>query len=185
MGDLDQIQFEPNEYFNINFTLTGTMSPDNLNAASNEVIAQLSDAEGNFNNPIELGRKNTDESGVILARMPNLPNGDHYRIRIISTNYPMIGDNIQEISILNTSNVEEKQVFCSLYPNPFLSTLTVTAEDVVQNIRVYDIHGRMLKEQPVFGTHFDLDMSELSSGSYLLQIDHGIKQSLHRMLKIE
>ena len=185
MGDLDQIQFEPNEYFNINFTLTGTMSPDNVNAASNEVIAQLSDAEGNFNNPIELGRKTTDESGVILARMPNLPNGDHYRIRIISTNYPMIGDNIQEISILNTSNVEEKQVFCSLYPNPFLSTLTVTAEDVVQNIRVYDIHGRMLKEQPVFGTHFDLDMSELSSGSYLLQIDHGIKQSLHRMLKIE
>ena len=185
MGNLDQLQYEPNEYFNVNFTLTGTMSPDNLNAAPNEVIAQLSDADGNFNNPIELGRKTTNESGVILGRIPSVPSGDHYRIRVVSTNYPMIGGNIQEVSIRDTMAINEHYANCILYPNPFTSILNVTTEEAAQSIRVYDVYGRMLKEQLVSGTQFDLDLSELSMGAYLLLIDHGIRQSLHRMLKAE
>lgn len=185
MGTLNQTQFRPEESININFTIAGTMSPDNLNAAPNEVIAQLSDADGNFSNPIELGRKTTNESGVILGRIPSVPNGDHYRIRVVSTNYPMIGENIQEISISDTLGINESQAICSLYPNPFTTTLNITTEDAVKSIRVFDVNGRMLKEQFVSGTHFDLDMSELSIGTYLLQIDHGLRQSLHRMLKAE
>jgi hypothetical protein len=185
MGNLNQTQFKPDASININFTLTGTMSPDNLNSAPNEVIAQLSDANGNFSNPIELGRKTTNESGVIIGSIPNVPNGDHYRIRVVSTNYPMIGDNIQEIRISDTLGVNENMFFCSLYPNPFTTTLNVITEDNVKSIRVYDINGRMLKEQYVSGTQFNLDMSELSMGTYLLQIDHGLWQSHHRMLKVE
>ena len=185
LGNLNQTQFRPDESINIDFTLNGTMSPDNLHVAPNEVIAQLSDADGNFINPIELGRKTTNESGVILARIPNVSNGDHYRIRVVSTNYPMIGDNVQEITISDTLGINESQAICSLYPNPFTTTLNVTTEDVVKSIRVFDVNGRMLKEQFVSGTQFDLDMSELSKGTYLLQIDHGLRQSLHRMLKAE
>lgn len=185
MGNLNQTQFKPDASININFTLTGTMSPDNLNSVPNEVIAQLSDANGNFSNPIELGRKTTNESGVIIGSIPNVPNGDHYRIRVVSTNYPMIGDNIQEIRISDTLGVGESQFFCSLYPNPFTTTLNVITEDDVKSIRVYDVNGRMLKEQYVSGTQFNLDMSELSMGTYLLQIDHGLWQSHHRMLKVE
>ena len=185
MGNLNQTQFKPDASININFTLTGTMSPDNLNSAPNEVIAQLSDANGNFSNPIELGRKTTNESGVIIGSIPSVPNGDHYRIRVVSTNYPMIGDNIQEICISDTLGVGESQFFCSLYPNPFTTTLNVITEDDVKSIRVYDVNGRMLKEQYVSGTQFNLDMSELSIGTYLLQIDHGLWQSHHRMLKAE
>lgn len=185
LGNLNQTQFKPDASININFTLTGTMSPDNLNSAPNEVIAQLSDANGNFSNPIELGRKTTNESGVIIGSIPNVPNGDHYRIRVVSTNYPMIGDNIQEIRISDTLGVNENMFFCSLYPNPFTTTLNVITEDDVKSIRVYDANGRMLKEQYVSGTQFNLDMSELSMGTYLLQIDHGLWQSHHRMLKVE
>ncbi|MBQ6307264.1 MAG: T9SS type A sorting domain-containing protein [Bacteroidales bacterium] len=185
LGNLNQTQFKPDESININFTLTGTMSPDNLNNAPNEVIAQLSDANGNFSNPIELGRKTTNESGAIIGTIPSVPNGDHYRVRVVSTNYPMIGDNIQEIRISDTLDINENTFFCSLYPNPFTTTLNVITEDEVKSIRVYDVNGRMLKEQFVSGTQFNLDMSELSIGTYLLQIDHGLWQSHHRMLKVE
>lgn len=185
MGNLNQTQFKPDVSININFTLTGTMSPDNLNSAPNEVIAQLSDANGNFSNPIELGRKTTNESGAIIGSIPNVPNGEHYRIRVVSTNYPMIGDNVQEISISDTLGFNESQYYCGLYPNPFTTTLNVITEDDVKSIRVYDANGRMLKEQYVSGTQFNLDMSELSMGTYLLQIDHGLWQSHHRMLKAE
>ena len=100
MGQLATNSYAPTDDITIPFTLTGTMSPENFNAAANKVIAQLSDANGNFSNPIELGRLTTNTSGSISAMLPNVPDGEHYRIRVISTNYPMVGQNIQEVSIM-------------------------------------------------------------------------------------
>ena len=99
MGQLASTTLAPGATMSIPFTLTGTMSPDNLNAAANEVIAQLSDANGSFSNPTELGRVTTNTSGSLTVQVPNVPDGQHYQIRVVSTNYPMIGQNIQEVSI--------------------------------------------------------------------------------------
>ena len=99
MGQLASSSFSPGDAITIPFTLTGTMSPDNLNKAANQVIAQLSDANGNFTPPTELGRVTTNNSGSITAQIPNVPSGSGYRVRLVSTNYPMVGGNIQTISI--------------------------------------------------------------------------------------
>ena len=98
MGNLASNSYSPGDAINIPFTLTGTMSPDNLNATANVVIAQLSDANGSFNNPTELGRVTTNTSGSIFTQIPNVANGQ-YSIRVISTNYPMIGQNAQQVTI--------------------------------------------------------------------------------------
>ena len=75
---------------NVPFTLTGSMSTYNLNKAANEVIAQLSDANGSFANPIELGRMTTDVSGTISGVIPaDLAASTGYKVRVVSTNYPM------------------------------------------------------------------------------------------------
>ena len=100
MGQLASSSFAPGDAITIPFTLSGTMSPENLNKAANQVIAQLSDASGNFNNPTELGRVITNSSGSITAQIPNVSAGNGYRIRVISTNYPLVGGNIQQISIM-------------------------------------------------------------------------------------
>ena len=72
------------------FTLSGSMSTYNLNKAANEVIAQLSDANGSFANPIELGRMTTDVSGTISGVIPaDLAASTGYKVRVVSTNYPM------------------------------------------------------------------------------------------------
>lgn len=106
MSQLSATQFNVGSSITIPFTLTGTMSPDNLNASANQVIAQLSDANGNFNSPTELGRTTTNTSGSITAQIPNVTAGSGYRVRVVSTNYPMIGTNIQGINILpNTYNI--------------------------------------------------------------------------------
>ncbi len=99
MDQLASSSFSPGDAITIPFTLTGTMSPDNLNKAANQVIAQLSDANGNFTPPTELGRVTTNTSGSITAQIPNVPSGSGYRVRLVSTNYPMVGGNIQTISI--------------------------------------------------------------------------------------
>jgi hypothetical protein len=103
MGQLASSSFSPGDVITIPFTLTGTMSPDNLNKAANQVIAQLSDANGNFTPPTELGRVTTNNSGSITAQIPNVPSGSGYRIRLVSTNYPMVGGNIQTVSIAPNS----------------------------------------------------------------------------------
>ena len=99
MGQLASNSFSPGDAITIPFTLSGTMSPENLDKAANEVIAQLSDANGNFTPPTELGRVTTNTSGSITAQIPNVTAGNGYRIRVISTNYPMVGGNIQTVSI--------------------------------------------------------------------------------------
>ena len=98
MGNLASHEFQANDEITIPFTLTGTMSPDNLNAAPNEVIAQMSNANGSFNFPTELGRVTTNTSGSITAQIPAAYDGN-YQIRVISTNYPLVGGNIQQITI--------------------------------------------------------------------------------------
>ena len=183
MGNLDQLHYAPNEYLNVNFTLTGTMSPDNLNAAPNEVIAQLSDAQGNFGNPLELGRVTTNTSGSLTVQIPNVPDGQHYRIRVVSTNYPMVGENIQEVSIQANSGVEECLALCTFYPNPFSSTLSVTTEKAAQSVCIYDVYGRLLKQQPVSKTQFDLNLSDFVTGAYLMQVNYGDSRSVHRIMK--
>ncbi len=99
LGQLNSNQWTIGSSVTLSFTLTGTMSPDNLNASANQVIAQLSDANGNFSNPTVLGSVTTNTSGSITAQVPNMSAGQ-YQIRVISTNYPMIGQNIQTVSII-------------------------------------------------------------------------------------
>lgn len=166
----------------IHFLLGGTMSPDNLNAPANEVIAQLSDANGNFDNPTELGRITTNQSGSIYAQIPDVATG-YYRIRVVSTNYPMVGGNIQEVSIGDISDLTEGLASCSVFPNPFQSTVSVTTTKDAQSIRIYDLYGQLLKEETVSARQFDLHLDGLSAGVYLLQLDYGDSRSVQKIVK--
>ena len=105
-GTIASTTYNAGQSITVPFTLTGTMSPENLNKAANEVIAELSDANGSFGNPIELGRVTTNTSGSITATIPeSIPSGNGYRVRVRSTNYPMTAnDNNVNIRINGFSN---------------------------------------------------------------------------------
>ena len=100
----------------IPFELSGSMSVYNLNASDNEVIAQLSDANGSFENPIELGRVKTNESGVIQGVIPaNVEEGSAYRIRVVSTNYPMTSQDNGTNIIITREKVDAGTAYVTLY----------------------------------------------------------------------
>ena len=88
---LAQTEFDgSNMNIEVPFTLDGSMSVYNLNKSDNEVIAQLSDASGSFANPIELGRVTTNTNGTISGVIPaGLTASTNYKVRVVSTNYPM------------------------------------------------------------------------------------------------
>ena len=110
---LAQTEFDgTNLNIEVPFTLGGSMSVYNLNKSDNVVIAQLSDASGSFANPIELGRVTTNVSGTVNGVLPaDLKNGT-YKVRVVSTNYPMVS-NERDI-VINIPYVPVPQVEIAL-----------------------------------------------------------------------
>lgn len=90
IGSLSKTQYEPGDVISLPYTIEGTMSPYNLNQAANVVSLELSDATGNFDNPTVLTSVTTDESGTLTAVLPStLADGNLYKLRVVTTNYPM------------------------------------------------------------------------------------------------
>ena len=127
MGAIPQTQFLIGEELTIDYTLTGTMSPENLNEEPNQVIAQLSAANGSFSTPIELGRVTTNTSGSMTVTIPQgIFTGEHYRIRLVTTNYPMVSeDNGFDITISTNDAVAENNI-----------------DEVPFGVELYDLSGK-------------------------------------------
>lgn len=81
----------------ISYSLTGTMSPYNLNKGKNNVIVELSDANGSFSNPTNIGSIKSDTSGTIKCLIPidKITPYKNYSIRIRTTNYPLVSETSQ------------------------------------------------------------------------------------------
>ena len=56
------------------------------------------------------------------------------------------------------------------YPNPVNSELTVTYKDPIKLIEVYDLLGKQVKVQKFDSTDVRLDVSSLSSGTYMMRV---------------
>jgi len=81
---IDNTQFCPGENISIKFSVTGKYQLDNV------FIAQISDVNGAFTKPINIGQLEGIKGGTIKCTIPSdIPAGNSYRIRIVSTK-PMI-----------------------------------------------------------------------------------------------
>lgn len=151
------------------FTLSGSMSVNNLNKAPNQVIAQMSDINGSFANPYELGRVTTDESGVVHGYVPyGIPNGTGYRVRVVSTNYPMVsGDNGNDITIAgNTSVPSHYASKIDIYPNPTNGEIVIENLDV-ESVELYNMQGQRVGR--FYGNRVNIE--SLPKGMYFLMVE--------------
>ncbi|HRT67995.1 MAG TPA: hypothetical protein P5216_04575, partial [Bacteroidota bacterium] len=81
---IDNTQFCPGENVTVKFSAIGKYQHNNV------FIAQISDNNGSFAKPIDIGKLEGTKGGTINCTIPSeIPAGNSYRIRIISTN-PMI-----------------------------------------------------------------------------------------------
>lgn len=89
---------------------------------SNRFSVQLSNASGNFNNPLMLGFVNSQSSGTINCTIPhNLPSSSEYKIRVVSSHPQSALDN-------------EKIIFIHRFPNPSISINTTACKNNIQTI---------------------------------------------------
>lgn len=91
----------PGNNVQVPYEATGAFNQGGFLVQANIFRAQLSDANGDFTNAVNIGSVTATTSGTINATIPaNTPVGTGYRIRVIATNPAYVGeDNGQDISI--------------------------------------------------------------------------------------
>nr|MDQ3102152.1 hypothetical protein [Bacteroidota bacterium] len=91
----------PGSQVPVEYSATGVFNSGGFLQQANIFRAQLSDANGSFANPVNIGQVTSTTSGTITATIPagTVP-GSGYRIRVISTDPAFVGeDNGFDISI--------------------------------------------------------------------------------------
>ena len=164
---LDKDHYDYGESLIVHFNLEGTMSPENLGGLPNQVIAQLSNATGSFSNPTELGRITTNASGSLNVTSPSsIPYGVQYRIRVVSTNYPMISeDNGTNLTI--GSNVEVAETL---------------KENEVLTVEVFDLSGRRIGVFSSVTPSLDGSSMNLAPGLYIAKCQRSNQSFVQKML---
>lgn len=83
--------------FHLSYTVTDLFKTGNV------FTAQLSDASGNFNTPVNIGTLTSTTNGSIVCNVPTgLTPGNGYRVRIVSTNPVRTSDVTSPIGIYST-----------------------------------------------------------------------------------
>ena len=182
MDYLAQTEFDgTNMNIEIPFTLGGSMSVYNLNKSDNVVIAQLSDASGSFANPIELGRVTTNVSGKISGVLPaDLAEGT-YKVRVVSTNYPMVS-NERDITIkypyapvpeveIALGEVYTKSVAATFTPNADCAEYYFMIATATESVDAAHIKANGEKQTGACTKTFENLMSNAEYTIYALPVD--------------
>ncbi len=172
MAAIEKDHYFFGETLTIPFTLNGTFSAENLNAPANQVIAQLSNATGSFADPIELGRITTNNSGNMTVTIPQgIFSGTGYRIRMVTTNYPVISeDNGFDITIGSGEEIAEQNTHSVLvYPNPVNQSFRLVTDEPLSELALYNLEGELVLSFTNIENPMDISVSDIPSGVYLIQ----------------
>ncbi len=130
------------------FTVIAPLSPGDALPSDNEFVLELSDPDGNFDNPQELARVTGPNNGTASEQeirfedfaIPQAANSDTYRFRIVSTTAdPMITSALSDDTALHFFrndldlflNERQDVVLCNV--SSFTKTLTIRLEDLDDN----------------------------------------------------
>lgn len=115
-----------------------------------------------FNGPIKLdGVSYTATSGVLV--IPSVPIGNHAITKGNSANLFYIKTVFSTLG--NQQNTLAKAV---LYPNPVTNILNIFSNSIIDKVLIYNLNGELV--QDINGDVKSIDMNNLSSGNYFLQI---------------
>lgn len=172
----------------IPYIIEGTMSPSNLNLQKNVVTAQLSDKNGNFDNAVNIGSVEADVSGTIEASIPSdTPFGDGYRIRVTSTNYPLVSDdNGFDIIIDSTLIIDTYSSTIKLYPTVATNVLNIDSQEDIKSITIYNTQGQIVKHIDSFSSSGKtvVNIEGIDKGFYYVIVTTHSEKKSFRFIKL-
>ena len=92
--------------------------------------------------------------------------------------------NIDTANDCSTANVKEISFYnIDVYPNPASNVINVRSEFTIDNLSVFDLMGRTVKQQISNNKEFSLDVSDLAKGIYLVKLTSGEKEAVTKFIK--
>jgi len=71
----------------------------------------------------------------------------------------------------------------SYYPNPVTDLFTITSENIIDTIKVYNLLGQEVASQKAFDKTVGIDLKVLPTGTYLVKIESGKYSSTIKIIK--
>ena len=71
----------------------------------------------------------------------------------------------------------------TFYPNPFENQLNITASDMITKIEVYNLIGQQIKSISNHSNIIQIDLSELSSSTYIIKVYSEQKNQTIKVIK--
>jgi len=100
--------------------------------------------------------------------------GDRLYLVINEYAYETTLDYIEAGATVSIGVENQKSEAFSLYPNPAIDQVTVRMkENSLYDVKVYDLTGRNIMNRSFEGMEYNMDISELNSGMYMLVITDG------------
>lgn len=90
-------------------------------------------------------------------------------------------DNLTPLIATSTKNVSS--FAAKIYPNPAVNSINIETNADVKTISVFDLSGKLIAVYNVTDKTTVISTSDLSPGSYLLQISNGTQKASHRFIK--
>ncbi|MCL8536097.1 choice-of-anchor J domain-containing protein [Chryseobacterium gallinarum] len=88
-----------------------------------------------------------------------------------------------EVSGNNLSVADVTKHKASVYPNPVKDILTIKSEGKISEISLFDLTGKLQKKEKMNSANATINVSDLSTGNYLLKIKEEGKEKIYKIIK--
>lgn len=76
-----------------------------------------------------------------------------------------------------------KEVAVNVFPNPVTDRLTITSQSVINSYKLYNILGSLVLEGNGNAKRSIIDVTDLHSGAYLLEVHTGTSKTTMKIIK--
>lgn len=104
----------------------------------------------------------------LSPNMPLVKDTTYYAVIIGANGCPSLPTPIEVLIVLGVNDFDLSKL--NYYPNPVNDVLTITYADVITNVEVFDLNGRMVVQRTFDNQTVQLDFSSLSAGTYMLNV---------------
>lgn len=86
-------------------------------------------------------------------------------------------------TLTSANNIEFSNEF-KVFPNPVNGILNIKSDNRINLIRIYDVNGQIIKEYKLNTIHSEIDLSNLESNIYYLEIQSSEIREIKKIVKI-
>jgi hypothetical protein len=115
----------------------------------------------------------------ITASIPTVAGQAYY---VFVANHDGVTDIVIDGTNLGTEDNNTIEGFV-YYPNPAGSTLNLSAQDTIENVVIYNMLGQKVLDQNVNAPTSELNVSNLATGAYILQVSVNGQIGTYKILK--